>query len=138
MAGRASKRTEPNAVTIFEAIRVGATRKRAAAIVGISQDTLARWEKQDADFAHRLIEAEAHRDRSLIVEIRTAAKRDWRAAAWLLERVAREDYGTPKIDVNLTVRQVQERAERIASDLGLSVEEVIAEAESIMAGVPRT
>jgi len=133
MAGRASKRTEANAKTIFDTIRVGGTRKRAAALVGISDDTLKRWEHADADFAVRLMEAEAERDRSLVVEIRTAAKRDWRAAAWLLERVAREDYGTPKVDVNLTV-QVREKAERIAAELGLPVDTVMAEAEAVAAG----
>jgi hypothetical protein len=93
VAGRV-KRTEDRATEIVQNIELGCTRKRACAIVGMSTDTLTRWEKADAAFAARLNVAEARRDRSLIVDIRTAAKGDWRAAAWLLERVAKDDYGT--------------------------------------------
>ena len=134
MAGRASKRTEENAKTILDAIEVGDTRRRACALVGMSEDTLKRWEKTDADFAVRLMVAEARRDRSLVVDIRTAARKgDWRAAAWLLERVAKEDYGTNKTDVNIVI-EVREKAERLAEQLGVPVEDVIREAEAVAAG----
>lgn len=68
---------------------------------------------------------------ALVVE---ATKGNVAAIAMIAERLD----GKVPSDVNLTVRQITERAERIAADLGLSVDEVIAEAESIVAGVPRS
>ena len=97
--GRPSKRTEANAIEIVNTIELGGTRRMACALVGISEDTLARWAASNADFAERLKTAESRRDRALVVNIRTAAAKDWKAAAWLLERVAREDYGTNKVEV---------------------------------------
>lgn len=92
-SGRPTKYTEDKADAIVAAVRAGATLRLAAASAGISLDTLARWRKRFAAFADRLTEAEgkaAVRPLALIAE---AAKRDWRAAAWLLERRFPEEYG---------------------------------------------
>lgn len=137
MAGRASQRTDENADIIIREIEIGGTRVSACMVAGMSTDTLNRWEKTDAVFALRLKRAEGIRNRSLILGMRTKGADDWRMYAWLLERVAKEEFGTAKIDVNLTVRQINERAERIAAALGMTVEEVIAEAESIVSGAVR-
>lgn len=51
-----------------------------------------------------------------------------------LLKARRPDKYRERHSIDLTVRQVRERAERIAADLGLSVEDVLAEAESIVAG----
>jgi hypothetical protein len=94
VAGRSSQRTAANADDIIQEIEAGATRKVACACVGMSTDTLNRWEDADASFAARLARAEGIRNRSLVADIRKEGPKDWRAAAWLLERVDREGYGT--------------------------------------------
>ena len=94
MAGRASKRTPENAAEIIQIIEGGGTKRLACAVVGMSEDTLALWAKADSELSDRLREAEGRRDRSLVALIQSAAPDDWKAAAWLLERVNRADYGT--------------------------------------------
>jgi hypothetical protein len=74
MAGRPTRRTEANATEVIKTIEAGGTRKMACAYVGMSEDTLKRWVDTDADFADRLTRAEARRDRTLVVDIRTAAR----------------------------------------------------------------
>ncbi len=54
----------------------------------------------------------------------------WQAAAWWLERRRREDYGL-RVGVSVNLR---ERAQAIADELGLDVDELIAEAERIVGG----
>ncbi len=62
--------------------------------------------------------------------IRPEVKPVWQAAAWWLERRRREDYGL-RVGVSVNVR---DRAKAIADELGLDVDELIAEAERIVGG----
>ena len=61
--------------------------------------------------------------------IRAAAHKQWGAAAWWLERRKHGAWGR-KESLDITIRR---EAEKIAEETGLSVEEIIAEAERMMA-----
>lgn len=140
--GRPQKYTEDRVALIVQAIEAGATFALAAAYGGISEDTLSRWRKKYADFAERLARAESKGAVVNLSRIQQAATGDWRAAAWILEHRFPEHYGRSKdgagANVNITL-QVMLRAavERVAAQQGLDAEEVLAEAEQLIAaGAP--
>lgn len=93
--------------TIVEGILEGLCKKHAAALAGISDDTLEAWltdgREQYADFARDVERAQAEFARDRMREIMTSARApqfedtaakkkkrkrhgDWKAAAWILER----------------------------------------------------
>jgi hypothetical protein len=66
----------------------------AAAAAGISPETLVRWRDADEGFAMACAGARARGASELLARIRKEAKDgDWRAAMWLLERLAPNEYG---------------------------------------------
>lgn len=72
---------------IINALSVGAYRQDASKSAGISEDTLARWEKADAEFAERTSRATAKAWIGDLAVIRRAAlDGDWRAAGDHLDR----------------------------------------------------
>jgi hypothetical protein len=83
---RPSKCTEERVAGIIAAIARGLTIKGAAESQGISVQTLARWRKSDAELAERVARAEAEAEIKMVRIITEAAPKDWRAAAWFLER----------------------------------------------------
>lgn len=109
LTARPSKITEATPL-IVQALEVGNTREGACAYAGIGQSTFYSWLEraeadieQDAESQHReLLEAvtraEGIAQQSLVTEIRKSATgfvnpdtrkregKDWRAAAWMLER----------------------------------------------------
>lgn len=131
MAGRPSKRQPETQAAIVAVLARGNTRTDAAAAVGISLDTFARWGHDDADFraAVEKAEAEARIKRVLIIE--KAARTSWQAAAWHLERRDNEHWGR-RDHVTVDLRR---EAERLAETLeGVSTDELVAEAERIALG----
>jgi hypothetical protein len=86
MAGRKSKYTDEKAQELIKLFVGGATIKDACAYVGISDDTLTRWCKRDADFAASVNKARATGKIECIALVRQAARSNWQAAAWFLER----------------------------------------------------
>lgn len=118
---------------IVQLLGSGCYIETACEAVGISTDTFNRWEKADAAFAAQSSRAKPMSWIADLASMRSAAiSGDWRAAEAHLDRT-----GSPyrkSVDINLNIRA---RAERIAADLGLSVDEVLAEAESIVAVLPR-
>ena len=104
------KRTPENIALILESIEIGATEKVAAGIAGISPKTLTRWKQEDPRFA---MEVHARRSQNVAEKLRyinEAAQRDWKAAAWSLERdpYSREEFSNrnkekemPKIILNI-------------------------------------
>lgn len=86
MAGRKSKYTPERAAEIVKLLAGGATIKDSCAYVGISDDTFARWCVKYADFAEAVNKARATGKIECAALIRQAARSNWQAAAWFLER----------------------------------------------------
>jgi hypothetical protein len=85
----------------LEAIEQGMPLKQAAAIAGMSYDTLNAWQKrgenesapeQFRQFCQLLRHSQAVAMQVHLSSICDSAKRDWRAAAWMLERRFPEDF----------------------------------------------
>ena len=102
--GRPSKLTPTSHKRVVEAIRRGGYRAVAAEYAGIGEATLYRWladgAKQDVGPYRELWEAvkkaEAAAELGDISIIKKAARKNWQAAAWLLERKHPERWG--KVD----------------------------------------
>ena len=146
--GRPTKRTPERQALILRALRAGATIAAAAGHAEVSQATVYRWLRADARFRDAVKRAEAGAELRFTTTIADAAmgrpaeydaegvlirpevRPVWQAAAWWLERRRREDYGQRAV---LTVN-LRERAQAIADEMGLDVDELIAEAERIVSG----
>jgi hypothetical protein len=125
MAGRPSKRTPERAQRLLDAVRDGNTLQAACACAGISEDVLARWRRQSAEFAESVTRAIAESEVALVATIRKASTDDWRASAWLLERRFAETW-SQRARLEIDVRT---RAEQLAEAYGLDAAAIVAEAE---------
>lgn len=144
---RPTKFTEETIERLCEALVVGASLEGAARYAGISYNTLNNWRQgrgfpagtkaeEKQEFLDRLTRAESAVELDYLVGIQKAAKDDWRAAAWWLERRRPKEYGKRAIEVtgaNGGPIEIRALAERIAATDGLNVDEVIAEAEELIA-----
>jgi hypothetical protein len=93
--GRPSKLTPERVARLVEALRDGHTRETAARLAGIAQSTFGNWlaaaKEPEADqefvaFLGAIQNAESDAEDALLAVIRTAAPKQWQAAAWILER----------------------------------------------------
>jgi hypothetical protein len=92
--GRPSKYTPANVRRICDAIADGVPLKYAAALGGISHETLCQWQRQFPEFSEAVEKAKARGVHERLKIIRAAAKRgNVRAAQWWLERVCPEFFG---------------------------------------------
>ena len=90
---RPTKRGPAREQALLNALRVGNTRRAAAAFAEISEDTLARWQADDAEFRGAVIKAEADAETRFLGQVaKAAADGTWQAAAWWLERRRYENY----------------------------------------------
>ena len=129
--GRPTKRTPEREAIILDALAAGNTRRAAAAAAGVDERTVERWQARSVGFADALRAREAQSEVRLVAMIARAAETDWRAAAHLLACRFPESWSQrARVDVQI----IRHQAERIAADLGLSADELIAEAERIVAG----
>jgi hypothetical protein len=89
------KRAPENIALILESIELGATEKVAAGIAGISPKTLTRWKQEDSRFAMEVYARRSQNVAEMLGHINQAAQKDWKAAAWSLERdpCSREEFG---------------------------------------------
>lgn len=103
--GRPCLLTKECEATLMKEIENGLPLKEAAEIAGVSYDSLNRWrirgedENAPSEFRHfckALKRAKAVAMRGLVANIRDAGKSDWRAAAWMLERRHKEEFGNPQ------------------------------------------
>ena len=117
------KATQETLRIIFDAILSGLTQRDAAALAGISEDTLSLW-KKDSDFSEQIRGKEIQYKQSLLQGIKEAGKKDWRADAWLLERKFRDEF-TPKNDISFERKEtIEELASNIKSILTPKSQEV--------------
>lgn len=100
--GRPTKLTAERQAQVCDAIRAGVPPETAAAYGGIDESTFYRWlargrgidaEPLYAEFAEVARVALAEWETRDILLIGEAAKSDWRAAAWRLERRLPKRYG---------------------------------------------
>lgn len=91
--GRPSKRTPEREAKLLEAIRAGNYMETAAHYAGIGVSTLHEWRDKYADFAEAIEKARAEAETRNVVLIQSAAKTNWQAAAWWLERSFPDKYG---------------------------------------------
>jgi hypothetical protein len=85
---------------IVEHLRAGHYRSVAADAAGVSRVSLWTWlrrgEAGEEPYAALYLEvtaAEAEAEAEALANVRVAAREDWRAAAWYLEKKARKRYG---------------------------------------------
>ena len=77
----------PEIVTQITALlKAGITISSACEIVGISRQTYYNWAEKHPEFAEKVKKAIAESELRAVKIILDAAKRDWKAAAWFLER----------------------------------------------------
>ena len=100
--GRPTKLTPERQARVCDAIRAGVPPETAAAYAGIDESTFYRWMQRGrgldaellyAGFAEAVRLALAEWETRDILRIGEAAKSDWRAAAWRLERRLPKRYG---------------------------------------------
>ncbi len=146
--GRPSKRTPQRMALILEVLRSGGTMAAAAGRAEISARQIYRWMAADVAFRHAVEKAAGDAEVRFTTAVSDAAmgrpaqydaagnitrpevKPVWQAAAWWLERRRREGYAQ-RVGVSINVR---DRAKAIADEMGLDVDELIAEAERIVGG----
>jgi hypothetical protein len=82
---------------VCEAIRHGATYQAAAEAAGIAYSTFNEWHKdirpKYVKFSEAIRRANADAQLDLLAKIGNQADKDWRAAAWILERRFKSDFG---------------------------------------------
>jgi hypothetical protein len=102
--GRPSKLTPAVRDRLLQALRAGNFRKPAAFYAGIGMRTLQEWMRAGleqpagafGEFRASVLEAERGAEIVMVANIASAAKKDWKAAAWWLERKANERWGRPE------------------------------------------
>ncbi len=139
MAGRKIVDRDAIKKEIVTALGLGAYAVDACKAAGISEDTFARWQKIDSDFADRTSRAQAKGWVADLALIRSAAMNgDWRAAAEHLDRTGSPYRKAPDVPASVNVRvnvSLEQLAHRLAAEEGLDPADVLAEAESILTGI---
>jgi hypothetical protein len=74
-------------------LAVGGSRATAAKYVRCAPHTIRRTAQRDPAFAAQLKRAEAQLEVVHLTNIETAGRKNWRASAWLLERMFPERFG---------------------------------------------
>lgn len=133
MGGEAnSKLTTARIEAILNALRTGCTRRAAAAVGGISHQTLYNWMAADLTLVDAIERAEGEAEATFTAIVAQSAPKSWQAAAWWLERRKFGDYARhDKVDMSIDLRR---EAERVAAEQGLDADAVMAEAEAIVRG----
>lgn len=99
--GRPTLLNPTRQAALLKAIEQGMPLKQAAAMAGMSYDTLNNWQNRGQNesappeyrqFCQQLRHSQAVAMQVHVSSICDAAKRDWRAAAWMLERRFPEDF----------------------------------------------
>jgi transposase-like protein len=146
MTGRPTDCTPEVTEAVCAELREGLSIASACAAGGIARSTYHDWLQRASegppfsDFRDATTKARAVGTRSLEVTVRTAALDDWRAAAWMLERKAPEDWskrteitgkdGGPVEVHNVTAMIDAELAARTPDALGIPASVLGADGQS--------
>ena len=91
--------------------------------------TCYRW-MDDVAFRNEVEKAEAQAEAAYTSLVQTAALTSWQAAAWWLERRKYMDFGRrDRVEVKIDLKA---EVAKLAADLGLNEEDVLAEAEALL------
>ncbi len=101
---RKSKYTPDVVDKIVQAIRLGSTYALASQYAGITYETFNEWMKNKPEFSFAIKEAEGKAAATWLARIEDAAKSQWQAAAWKLERRYPQDYGRTVQDHNVDMK----------------------------------
>lgn len=140
--GRPSKLTAELQSRICDAIRAGNYIETASAYAGISKDTLYNWMKKGArekervagtsrsirkkeqiyvDFSDAVEKALAEAEVRDLIIISNAAKNDWKAAAWKLERKFPKKWGRKEqVSADIKTEHSGEVVERNEHDISIT------------------
>lgn len=130
MARRTALGTEQSNAALF-ALEMGCTRDAAAGAAGVSRTTFYRW-LDDGTFRDAVERAEHKAEAAYTLAVQQAVPKNWQAAAWWLERRRHESYGRrDRVDMAIDLKGL---AEKVANADGLDPDELLAEAERIIAG----
>ncbi len=128
MQGRAV--TSDQVEKMLNGLRLGMTRRAAAAFGGFSKTALYRMIEDDGTLRTLVEKAEGEAEATYSGLVARAAddSKNWTAAAWWLERRHPNDYGRrDRVEVTFDFRKEAER-------LGLDPDAAMAEAEAILSG----
>ena len=131
--GAPTKYTPDRVDLLCERIGTGVPLKYAAALAGISENSVYNWLKDEAKhgeaskyagFTARINAAKAEAVHENLEKIRKAGERDWRAGAWILERRHPEDFapiqrvsGTDGGPISVEVSTESDAASRVLARL---------------------
>lgn len=96
-----SKYTEDNRKRIKELLELGLNYKDVCLAIGISEETFSEWRKKYPEFSELVDVANAKVKEIALKSLRVGEMRDWKAAAWRLERRWPDEYKEKK-EVELT------------------------------------
>lgn len=133
--GRPTKLTPELQEVIVKHIRAGSYDVVAAQAAGIARGTFDAWMTRTGApyeaFQHAVLKARAEAEQRNVMIIEQAAITSWQAAAWWLERKFPDRWGLKqRIEV---VEMVKREAANVARELGITEEEVLRQAEEILA-----
>lgn len=124
------KRTRDRQNEFLMHYSLGITIKDAAAAAGLHESTIHVWKNDKlSSFSSRADLASTYARRHAIAQIHKHSQRDWRAAAWYLERKHKEEFAETKkqeIDVNVNAKVTVDDRKSII-DRFLGIEENAAE-----------
>lgn len=133
--GRPTKLTARVQRALCGALLRGNTRENAALTAGISRSTLTTWlhlgrteaSGRYTSFLAAVEKAEAAAVQASVGVVRHAARDTWQAAAWWLERRYPDEWGRKdRVEITEVLRR---EAGRLAEEMGLDPEEIVADAE---------
>ena len=108
-----TKKSPERMQAVLDNIRDGQPITRAARLAGLNPDTVHRWRKEDEEFDEAVEDALEFQIAVLTAKVDRASDTDWKAAAWRLERLRPDEFGSKK-EVSVTATQSNGLAEVIA------------------------
>jgi len=100
---------------IVSYIKAGVPNKHAALAVGIGEETFYGWMREKAEFSESIKKAQSLAVARNVVTVQKAAKKNWQAAAWWLERRYPEEFALRQkmeLEGKLDIRVLHELARK--------------------------